>query len=47
MDMIVPLIVALAVAIPVALGITRLAMALAARYLDRVERWETFCVMKK
>jgi hypothetical protein len=41
------LIVALVVAIPVALAITRWAMAAAARYLARVERWETFCVLKK
>lgn len=47
MDTIVPLIVALAVAIPVALGITRLLSIIAARYLARVERWERYCVMKK
>jgi hypothetical protein len=47
MDEIVPLIVALAVAIPVAVGITRLLMALAARHLARVERWERFCVFKR
>ncbi|MBN1812381.1 MAG: hypothetical protein JXA14_11130, partial [Anaerolineae bacterium] len=47
MDLIVPLIVALVVAVPVALGITWLLTILAARYLARVERWETFCVMKK
>ena len=47
MDTIVPLIVALAVAIPVALGITRLLSIIAARYLARVERWGRYCVMKK
>jgi hypothetical protein len=47
MDTIVPLIVALAVAIPVALGITKLLTVLAARHLARVERWERYCVLKK
>jgi hypothetical protein len=47
MDSIVPLIIALVVATPVALGVTRLLMILVARYLARVERWEAFCVMRK
>jgi hypothetical protein len=46
-DTIVPLIVALAIAIPVALGITKLLTVLAARHLARVERWERYCVLKK
>jgi hypothetical protein len=47
MDSIVPLIVALIIAIPMALGITKLLTVLAARYLARVERWERYCVLKK
>lgn len=47
MDSIVPLIVALVVAIPAALGITKLLSIIAARYLARAERWERYCVMKK
>jgi hypothetical protein len=47
MDTIVPLIVAMAIAIPVALGITKLLTVLAARHLAQVERWERYCVLKK
>ena len=41
------LVVALLIAIPVALGITGLAMVIAARANRTRERWECFCVMKK
>ena len=38
--------VALVIAVPVALTITRIVMAVAARANRAAQRWEHFCVMK-
>jgi hypothetical protein len=40
------LVVALVIAVPVALGVTKVVMAVAARANRAAERWEHFCVMK-
>jgi hypothetical protein len=40
------LVIALVVAIPVALVVTGAAMKAASRYLERVKRWEHFCLGK-
>ena len=40
------LVVALVIAVPVALAITRIVMAVAARANRAAERWEHYCVMK-
>ena len=38
--------IALVVAVPIALGVTKIVMAVAARANRAAERWEYFCVMK-
>jgi hypothetical protein len=43
----VPFIVALIIAIPSALAITRVMMVVAARHNRAVERWEYYCRLKK
>ena len=40
------LVIALVVAIPIALGVTRIVMAVAARANRTAQRWEHYCVMK-
>jgi hypothetical protein len=41
------LLVALVIAVPVALTITRIVMAVAARANRAAQRWDYYCVMKK
>ena len=43
----VELVVALITAVPIALIITRMTMAVAARHNRVAERWERYCQMKK
>jgi hypothetical protein len=40
------LVIALVIAVPIALGVTRIVMAVAARANRAAQRWEHFCVMK-
>ena len=39
-------VIALVSAVPIALGVTRIVMAVAARANRAAQRWEHFCVMK-
>jgi hypothetical protein len=43
----IELVVALIIAVPVALTITRIVMAAAARANRAAQRWDYYCVMKK
>jgi hypothetical protein len=43
----IELIVALVVAIPIALAVTRVVMVVAARHNRAAERWEHYCQMRK
>jgi hypothetical protein len=43
----VELAISLIIAIPIALIITRIAMAVAARHNQAAERWEHYCRLKK
>ena len=38
--------IALVVAVPIALGVTRIAMAVAARANRAAQRWQHYCVME-
>jgi hypothetical protein len=40
------LVIALVIAVPIALGVTRIVMAVTARANRAAQRWEHFCVMK-
>ena len=43
----IELVVALITAIPIALAVTRMAMAVAARHNRAAERWEHYCRIRK
>jgi hypothetical protein len=45
--MVVELVVALIIAVPIALAVTRVVMAVAADHNRAVERWEYYCQIRK